>query len=108
MEAFRFLELDLLLEFYIYVFTFWYFGLKAAGSNRGWTAGRISCFAGVRPSVLVLVAKKVLVVRRVGGEKAAEACLSVSQSLGLSFGRESVFPKRLLAAAGEGNFVPNS
>ena len=80
------MELDLLLEFYIYVFTFWYFGLKAAGSNRGWTAGRISCFAGVRPSVLVLVlvAKKVLVVRRVGVEKAAEAGLSVSQSLGLS------------------------
>ena len=110
------MDLDLLLEFYISVFTFWYFGLKAAGSNRGWTAGRISCFAGVRPSVLVLVAKKVLVVRRVGLEKAAEAGLSVSRSLslsvfqylGLSFGRESVFPKRLLAAAGEGNFVPNS
>lgn len=59
--------------------------------------------------MLVLVAKKVLAVRTAGVEKAVEACLSVlsvSQSLG--FGRESVFPKRLLAAAGEGNFVPNS
>ena len=105
METFRFLDLGLLLEFYIYVFTFWYFGLKAAGSNRGWTAGRISCFAGVPPSVLVLVAKKVLVVRTAGVEKAAEACLSVSRSL---FRTRIRFPKRLLAAAGEGNFVPNS
>ena len=109
MEAFRFLDLSLLLEFYNSVSNiFLYFGLKAAGSNRGWTAGHISCFAGVRPSVLVLVlvAKKVLVVRTAGVEKAVEAGLSVSQSLG--FGREFVFPKRLLAAAGEGNFVPNS
>ena len=62
--------------------------------------------------VLVLVAKKVLGVRTAGVEKADEAGLSVllvSRSLGLSLlGRESVFPKRLLAAAGEGNFVPNS
>ena len=100
------MDLGLLLEFYISVLPFLYFGLKAAGSNRGWTAGRISCFAGVRAGALV--AKKVPVVRRVGVEKAAEAGLSVSRSLGLSFGRESVFPKRLLAAAGEGNFVPNS
>ena len=56
--------------------------------------------------VLVLVAKKVLEVRTAGVEKAVEAGLSVSRSLG--FGREFVFPKRLLAAAGEGNFVPNS
>ena len=78
------MDIGLLLESHISVFPFLYFGLKAAGSNRGWTAGRISCFAGVRPSVLVLVAKKVLVVRRVGVEKTAEAGLSVSQSLGLS------------------------
>ena len=87
MEAFRFLDLGLLLKFYNSVSNiFLYFGLKAAGSNRGWTAGHISCFAGVRPSVLVLVlvAKKVLAVRRVGVEKAVEAGLSVSQSLGLS------------------------
>ena len=59
--------------------------------------------------MLVLVAKKVIVVRTAGVEKAVEAGLSVSQfSRSLSFGREFVFPKRLLAAAGEGNFVPNS
>ena len=61
--------------------------------------------------MLVLVAKKVLGVRTAGVEKADEAGLSVSRSLGLQslgFGREFVFPKRLLAAAGEGNFVPNS
>ena len=47
--------------------------------------------------MLVLVAKKVLVVRRVGVEKADEAGLSVSRSLGLS----------VLSVSDENSFFPN-
>ena len=108
MEAFRLFDLGLSSEFYISVSNiFLYFGLKAAGSNRGWTAGHISCFAGVRPSVLVLVAKKVLVVRTTGVEKAVEAGLSVSRSLSLSVSDEnSFFPNVFLLQQEKATLFP--